>query len=283
METEKLVEIFTGENNVDFQVVEELIRRPDTLKALEHLLQFPEKYHWRVLHDVLYVLGRIQPAGLDALLYVLINRQESLGDDLTEVMAPLLATFGPCALDKLEKVLAYEWLDQYVKGAAIGAIARIGWKYPESRKRAVDKLLEIVEKDDDRYIVAAAICELADMQEESAIPFFEKAYALGKVDTSVIDLRTAITLAKGEPLFRDNPRGTEEHVYWRKLHDAESYLNAENFRDRGVSEQTGQKEASRNGITINAPNKKIKIGRNDPCHCGSGKKYKKCCLKREQE
>ena len=21
-----------------------------------------------------------------------------------------------------------------------------------------------------------------------------------------------------------------------------------------------------------------KIGRNDPCHCGSGKKYKKCCL-----
>jgi len=25
-----------------------------------------------------------------------------------------------------------------------------------------------------------------------------------------------------------------------------------------------------------------KIGRNDPCSCGSGKKYKHCCLKREQ-
>jgi len=23
-------------------------------------------------------------------------------------------------------------------------------------------------------------------------------------------------------------------------------------------------------------------GRNDPCHCGSGKKYKKCCLPQEQ-
>ena len=22
----------------------------------------------------------------------------------------------------------------------------------------------------------------------------------------------------------------------------------------------------------------MKIGRNDPCHCGSGKKYKKCCF-----
>lgn len=24
----------------------------------------------------------------------------------------------------------------------------------------------------------------------------------------------------------------------------------------------------------------IKIGRNEPCHCGSGKKYKKCCLRK---
>lgn len=24
--------------------------------------------------------------------------------------------------------------------------------------------------------------------------------------------------------------------------------------------------------------KKLKMGRNDPCHCGSGKKYKACCL-----
>jgi len=24
--------------------------------------------------------------------------------------------------------------------------------------------------------------------------------------------------------------------------------------------------------------KKVKVGRNDPCSCGSGKKYKRCCL-----
>ena len=27
----------------------------------------------------------------------------------------------------------------------------------------------------------------------------------------------------------------------------------------------------------------MKIGRNDPCHCGSGRKYKKCCLAKEEE
>src|SRR3954452_16556099 len=27
----------------------------------------------------------------------------------------------------------------------------------------------------------------------------------------------------------------------------------------------------------------MKVGRNDPCPCGSGKKYKKCCLVKDQE
>lgn len=26
-----------------------------------------------------------------------------------------------------------------------------------------------------------------------------------------------------------------------------------------------------------------KIGRNDICHCGSNKKYKKCCLERDEQ
>ena len=32
---------------------------------------------------------------------------------------------------------------------------------------------------------------------------------------------------------------------------------------------------------VNSMPKKQKIGRNDPCPCGSGKKYKKCCGKNE--
>lgn len=32
-----------------------------------------------------------------------------------------------------------------------------------------------------------------------------------------------------------------------------------------------------------APAAKVKVGRNDPCPCGSGKKYKKCCLSKHEE
>jgi len=29
---------------------------------------------------------------------------------------------------------------------------------------------------------------------------------------------------------------------------------------------------------VTSPKRSIKVGRNDPCPCGSGKKYKDCCL-----
>jgi len=32
-----------------------------------------------------------------------------------------------------------------------------------------------------------------------------------------------------------------------------------------------------------AETRRIKIGRNDPCPCGSGKKFKKCCIRKVQE
>jgi preprotein translocase subunit SecA len=41
-----------------------------------------------------------------------------------------------------------------------------------------------------------------------------------------------------------------------------------------------EKEAARSrGVGISLAQRKKKIGRNDPCPCGSGKKYKKCCGK----
>jgi preprotein translocase subunit SecA len=43
-------------------------------------------------------------------------------------------------------------------------------------------------------------------------------------------------------------------------------------------------EASHGEDTVKKPKKReiAKVGRNDPCPCGSGKKYKKCCGINEQ-
>jgi len=51
------------------------------------------------------------------------------------------------------------------------------------------------------------------------------------------------------------------------------------FLSRG-GEAGGETEDGR-GVTVRREGKKV--GRNDPCPCGSGKKYKKCCLLRETQ
>ena len=38
------------------------------------------------------------------------------------------------------------------------------------------------------------------------------------------------------------------------------------------------KDADRDQQKTQASPRRAKVGRNDPCPCGSGKKYKKCCL-----
>lgn len=50
---------------------------------------------------------------------------------------------------------------------------------------------------------------------------------------------------------------------------------------RGDAVRAGGKTESGKGVTVRREGKKV--GRNDPCPCGSGKKYKKCCLAKEEE
>jgi len=45
----------------------------------------------------------------------------------------------------------------------------------------------------------------------------------------------------------------------------------------GASKKSALTLSSSTGGTTPSPSKVVKVGRNDPCPCGSGKKYKKCC------
>jgi len=36
-------------------------------------------------------------------------------------------------------------------------------------------------------------------------------------------------------------------------------------------------------VRVNQPIRGVKVGRNDPCPCGSGRKYKRCCLGKEEQ
>jgi len=61
-------------------------------------------------------------------------------------------------------------------------------------------------------------------------------------------------------------------------HDAEEWLELKTVSQNHKREFIDELELIH--LTINPqikPRKLLKVGRNDPCPCGSGKKYKKCC------
>lgn len=55
------------------------------------------------------------------------------------------------------------------------------------------------------------------------------------------------------------------------------HLDRDETEEDGLSEEEGAEEES--GSLNSVPAVQRKVGRNDPCPCGSGKKYKKCCGK----
>ncbi|MFC1571791.1 SEC-C metal-binding domain-containing protein, partial [Candidatus Margulisiibacteriota bacterium] len=49
-------------------------------------------------------------------------------------------------------------------------------------------------------------------------------------------------------------------------------------KPKSVTYGAPQKQSSKQSTV-----KSVRVGRNDPCPCGSGKKYKKCCLLKEEQ
>jgi len=50
-------------------------------------------------------------------------------------------------------------------------------------------------------------------------------------------------------------------------------------RSKGRSFKISPKLSLRKSV-VTAPRKVLKVGRNDSCPCGSGEKYKNCCIKK---
>ena len=49
-----------------------------------------------------------------------------------------------------------------------------------------------------------------------------------------------------------------------------------------VAKETGTGAATNTPVKKQPVRKEKKVGPNDPCPCGSGKKYKKCCMHKER-
>jgi preprotein translocase subunit SecA len=107
-------------------------------------------------------------------------------------------------------------------------------------------------------------------QKDPRIEYQKEAYQmflemLDRIKKDTVEKLYAIQIAK------------EQEVKEMKVERKQTFILS-----RGEAAQRGGGETEDGkGVTVRREGKKV--GRNDPCPCGSGKKYKKCCLLKESQ
>lgn len=142
---------------------------------------------------------------------------------------------------------------------AMAGLREIVARHPECRDECVAILARVLEPHaaSDPSINGFAVWTLIELAAVEAIDVMRGAFQRKAVDLSLVgdneDVETALGLR--ERRATPAPRYQVGSLGWLNRPDAGDIQH-----DTRVSPQGG------------------KVGRNDPCPCGSGKKYKKCCL-----
>lgn len=104
-------------------------------------------------------------------------------------------------------------------------------------------------------------------QRDPLIEYKKEAFALFTQMLDAIDQETLELLFKLQPAQQEQPKRGEQERRMQAVHQSTVGMG---YADTQPAEQVapGKPKPVRTGK---------KVGRNDPCPCGSGKKYKKCC------
>ena len=208
---------------------------------------------WAVIH-AWYALAQLKVAAavepmldlIDASKYDLLFDQE---------YPKVFALMGEVAIPELKNYLYDENREELVRAHALHSLDTLGKTY---RQACLDILCELLQKLDknSKELAGMVISSLMDLKATEAIETIRDAFNRDCVNISI----------PGD------------------LEDVEIDLGLRNKRDTSrpnynqFSPDLPERLMGLLGSLDPETKSVAKVGRNDPCPCGSGKKYKKCCL-----
>lgn len=166
-----------------------------------------------------------------------------------EAIAPLFASLMDEENDELVRMFSADCLSEVVKAT------------PVLRAIAVEKLATALQNlaVDDAALAGIVVAALMNLKAVEAIGAIRLAYQENRVDWNICGDLEDVELDLGLRTQRDTPR-----PHYNMLDVVAKDEHSFEEDDQSVIQQVIRAEP--------------KVGRNDPCPCGSGKKYKKCCL-----
>jgi hypothetical protein len=206
---------------------------------------------------------------------------EDLFDDaLTEILDRALVSMAP-GLEVIDELIGNRELNRYVRWAAVDSYPYFVHQDRITRDEAVDRLRDHLRTSidaSDEPIVSPLICALAKFAPAEARDEIARAYQLDLVEEFVIRLKDVEGDIR-EGWSKERLRSRCRRLPIDALDELESYYSFSESGPTGPSVPQphfhSPAEPSFNIETIVRPT--VRVGRNDPCPCGSGKKFKKCC------
>ncbi|MCL6446766.1 MAG: HEAT repeat domain-containing protein [Armatimonadetes bacterium] len=249
-------------------------------------------------------LGEINtPGAVEALLEVIpdVDPEDEDGELMLHTIQDALAFCGEKVIEPaLKKIQAWtntgSWQNIISVGGALAKIrhprslsfllGQLEDANPEIRRAALEHLQEYGDPaaifqirrllaDEDEEVVEAAQVALVELGENNGISFPEMAELKKEVErirTSKFDQELYKLHTRFPDLFDADP---DDEPEWLPDEDEEGWEESAPLFD----EEEDDDEEWADHPPLKPIVKPPKIGRNDPCPCGSGKKYKKCCGK----
>ncbi|MBS3777174.1 MAG: DUF1186 domain-containing protein, partial [Bacteroidales bacterium] len=209
------------------------------------------------------------------------------GAFLTEILWQPLYKLIDHNLEVFRDFMLEPGVDTFAKSVVSSAVLQYYLHNPDSTEQIrgwyqsvlTDFLTTEKENLIDTDLISLIICDVMEGGFRDLLLVIDKLFEAGYVAESICGTR--------EDVHKDF--GNEKIASWKKgvlsIYDQYDdivnnwYDQDEDMMEEGPGSELLTEETPNDGPVIREP----KVGRNDPCPCGSGKKYKKCCLVRSTD
>ncbi len=207
---------------------------------------------------------------------------ECTGDLVTEALPKILASIAAGDWKPMTAMFENRKLDVWVRGAALQGMTILALDGELERDAMISYLRQRfaggLDPEDDVMAWTALVDACVDLHTTELYSEIRQAYEEGRIDTLHITMQdVGETFARPRESYFAELRRRGHYV---KVNDAIkemecwSCFNESPFRKKYRSGGFFMPESA---PAAPMPSIQTEVGRNDPCPCGSGKKWKKCC------
>ena len=207
----------------------------------------------------IHLLAKMKHYGAHlAINTAIMGHYEETDDWLTEDMPYVLAHMGVGAIPTLTALMRYDGADMFVRGGAANALIMIAVDNPEVKPGIVASIKDAARNEADIEMRTVLVNVLLDLKDPDLYGYLKDSLERGFILDDYFDL--------------DYLDGAYAGVYNPSCGDPIDPLYIFSYYDENPYKHAGGDWGRAKSHAVR------KVGRNERCPCGSGKKYKKCCL-----